>query len=469
MPSEESPNRRSSDGIVRRNITRRNVIRTAGIGGAAALAGCADSIGGGSGGGDSEIKTGQEAYSGQDMTGLLKNGYEEAIMLEHHQDFEEQTGVNVDFEQYSESETRQKFVLAANNQSDAYNLGVVQFWYYPEYQSNDWMEPLDTYLEEYQADWLNFQWDAIYDSVKKPFTTDGTVYGVPHSLITGMLWYREDVFEQLGIDEPETVGDVKQAAQTISESNEVDMEGIIGRCAPAFAAFNTWAGWAWAYGAKTLDDDGNVTIDSEEFRNAFTDLVEMFRDYGPDGLASSNFPELQPYMVEGDAAMHWGTSAWGSIYTNTDIGDNLKATLITGPADNTAQWFYGESLIIPSWVATEKKGSAWQFMQWRQSEDVVLEELESLNRYDNPNRLVLDSDRYEEITQNEGLGDFAEVLQESFERMNDEYWPYVQQFTEVGNTFMQEASSAVAGDQSADEAVSNAQSRVADVLEGSGN
>jgi len=453
----------TSGGVSDPAIERRKLLKAAAGGGAVLLAGCSgDDDGGG------EIQTGQEAYSGDQINGLLKNGYEEAVMLEgdgYQANFEERTGVNVEVDQFTEAETRQKFIVAANDEADTYNFSVVQHWYYPEYDENGWLEPLDEYIEDHQAKWLNFDVDMIYDTVKDVFSTNGTLYGIPHTLISGMLWYRTDVFEDLGLDEPETTGDVLQAAETIEES-DMDINGIIGRSAPTFAALNTWIGWIWGYGGKMLDDDGNVTMNTDQFRQGYADLVEAFRDYGAPGLASANFPELQPIMVEGDAAMHWGTSAWGSIYNDTEIGDQVKGTLITGPADNTLQWFYGEALQMPRWISDDMKGPTWQFLQWRQSEEVALHEMENQPRVDNPNRFVTESEEYQNFVEDRGLGDFAETLRDSFEQLNDEYWPYVNEFTEIGNAFMQETSAAVAGDQSADEALSNAEEKVQDILSG---
>lgn len=458
MVDESTP---SSAGDRTVTVPRRALLKGAAGGSAALLAGCAGSQGGGS----QEIQTGQEAYSGDQINGLLKNGYEEAVMLDHQGNFEDRTGVDVEIEQYTEAETRQNFIVAANDESDSYNFSVVQHWYYPEYDANDWLEPLDGYIEDHQADWLNFDIDMIYDTVKSVFSTDGTLYGIPHTLISGMLWYRTDVFEELDLDEPETTGDVLQAAETIDES-DMDISGIIGRSAPTFAALNTWIGWIWGYGGKMINDEEETMMSDDAFVQGYTDLVTAFRDYGADGLASANFPQLQPIMVEGDAAMHWGTSAWGSIYNATQIGDRVKGTLLTGPADNTLQWFYGEALQIPRWISNDMKGPAWQFLQWRQSEDVALHEMRNQPRVDNPNRFVTESDEYAEFVEERGLAEFAETLRASFEQLNDEYWPYVNEFTDVGNAFMQETSAAVAGDQSAEEALSNAESQIQDILDG---
>ena len=466
------------------SLPRRKLLQVLGGSGTIALAGCiggSDGGGGnsenGSGGGNGEngsgggakLTTGQEAYSGSQITGLLKSGYEEAVMLPsgYQSNFEERTGVDVSVEQYTEAQTRQNFIVAANNESQTYNFSVVQHWFYPEYDQQNWLQPLDPYLADYQSEWLNFDIDAIYESVRNVFTTDGTLYGIPHTLISGMLWYRTDVFEDLGLEEPETTADVLKAAQTIEDSDK-DIRGLIGRSAPTASSLNTWIGWIWGYGGKMLDDKNQLTMDTDAFRQGYMDLVEGFRDYGPDGLASSSFTELQPYMVEGDAAMHWGTSAWGSIYNDTQIGDNVSSTLLQGPADNTLQWFYGEALQIPRWLPAEMKGPAWQFLQWRQSKQTVLHEMRNQPRLDNPNRMVLESDEYQQFVEERGLADFAETLTESFEQLNDEYWPYVPEFSSIGNAFMQETSSAVAGEQDAEQALNNAQEQIRDILEEAG-
>jgi ABC-type glycerol-3-phosphate transport system substrate-binding protein len=197
-------------------------------------------------------------------------------------------------------------------------------------------------------------------------------------------------------------------------------------------------------------------------REAVADYVTLMRDFGPSGAASIQWTDIPSYILEGDAAMVFDTSGWGGVFHGER--DDLTETLITGPADNHTQWLYAEGLGIPSWIGDGGRGAAWQLIQWRMSEEVLRHEVESQNRFDIPHEDVIGADWYNELAEERGMGDHVEVLQESFEVLNDEYWPYVPEFSEIGNAFMQEMSDAVDGQQSPDEAVENAQQRIEDAL-----
>lgn len=445
-------------------INRRSLLAAAGTGSAALLAGC---FTGGGGGGVQAIETEKSAYDGAELNGLLKEGYEAAVIKEYHSDFEDRTGVDVTLEQYSEANTRQKFILAANNQSEAYDFAPVQNWYFPEYSKNDWMQSLDAYIEDKQAGWMNFDYEAIPKRVRQAFSKDGTTYGIPHTLITGMHYYRTDVFDELGLSEPETTKDVVDAAKQIDES-DIDIVPMLGRSAPEFSSFGTWAGWAWAYGAKTLDEENRPQLTSDAWVEAATDLLKLTRDYGPQS-ASFHWTDIPGLMNEGKAAMVFDTSGFGGIFhANEKIGDDISETLITGPADSHAQWFYGEALTIPKWIPVEKKGPAWQFLQWRQSEEVIFHEMETQNRFDIPNNKVLGSDQYQQLADERGLTNYTEVLQKSFEVLEPDYYPMVPEFVDIGNAFMQEMSSAVAGQIDAETALQNANDAIDKIMRDAG-
>lgn len=438
-------------------VDRRTMLSAVGASAATALAGCLSEDGAGGG----ELATSSDAYEGQTINGLLKEGYESNIIAEFNSDFEEETGATVQVERYTEAEAHQNFVLAANNESGAYDFSTIQHWYYPQMNKNDWLTPMDELMNDYQADWVDFSYDKLFDSVKQPFQSDGVPYAVPHSLITGMLFYRQDVFDQLGLDEPETTDDVLQAAEEIAAS-DLDIVPSVGRTSASFPSFGTWAGWAWGYGAKVLSDDGEVQVDTPEMREAVGDYVTLMRDYGPSGAASIQWTDIPSYVLEGDAAMVFDTSGWGGVFHSER--DDMMETLITGPTDNYLQWLYAEGLGIPSWIGDGGRGAAWQLIQWRMSEEVMRHEVENQNRFDIPHRDVIGADWYNQLAEERGMGHHVEVLQESFEVLNDEYWPYVPEFSEIGNAFMQEMSNAVDDQQSADEAVQNAQQRIEEIL-----
>jgi ABC-type glycerol-3-phosphate transport system substrate-binding protein len=122
------------------------------------------------------------------------------------------------------------------------------------------------------------------------------------------------------------------------------------------------------------------------------------------------------------------------------------------------QWTYLEGLGISSF--SQNKELAWLFLQWRMSNDTTRKEALELGRLDVPNLNVLQSDEYAKQAKDKGLGDFTELLPQSWENITLEHWPFVPEFAKIGDTFMKQISSAIAGGQSAEDAMKAVQPKL---------
>jgi multiple sugar transport system substrate-binding protein len=112
-------------------------------------------------------------------------------------------------------------------------------------------------------------------------SSDGMATGVPSDGWGQLLIYRKDLFDEAGIEAPQTLDDVRAAAE------QLDGEGLAGitlatAAGDGFTA-ETFEHIALAEGCQMVDDAGEVTFDSPE-------CVEALRWYGD--IASN-------YSVEG--------------------------------------------------------------------------------------------------------------------------------------------------------------------------
>ena len=126
--------------------------------------------------------------------------------------------------------------------------------------------------------------------------SDGIATGVPSDGWGQLLIYRKDLFDKAGLEAPQTLDDVRAAAEQL---NGDGMVGITLATAPGdgFTA-ETFEHVALAQGCQLVDDAGDVTFDSPE-------CVEALRWYGD--LASN-------YSVEGaqDVDSTRGTTSPGA-------------------------------------------------------------------------------------------------------------------------------------------------------------
>ncbi len=179
-----------------------------------------------------------------------------------------------------------------------------------EWAGVGWMLPLNDLVDKY---WDEYNLGDIPEKAWEGATIDGQIYGVPIVGNTLHLIYRQDVFDEYGIDVPETYDDVIAACNTIGLDNpDFDMPFTI----------NLSAGWAWeieffqmlrAYGGDYLNADNTAAFNGEAGVNAVNKLIEVADAcMGQDGYSFS--------LNDQEVAMQIGTlpatNMWASRAAN---------------------------------------------------------------------------------------------------------------------------------------------------------
>ncbi len=189
-----------------------------------------------------------------------------------------------------------------------------------EWASVGWIRPLNDLVDKYRDE---YNLDDIPEAAWDGATIDGQIYGVPIVGNTLHLIYRQDVFDELGIETPETYDEVIEACNTIGLDNpDWDMPFTI----------NLSAGWAWeieffqmlrAYGGDYLDENNNPGFNGEAGVNAVNKLIEVADAcMGIDGYSFS--------LNDQEVAMQLGTlpstNMWASRAAN--MSDPERTDLI---------------------------------------------------------------------------------------------------------------------------------------------
>ncbi len=183
-----------------------------------------------------------------------------------------------------------------------------------------WMMPLndlvDKYTDEYNlGDIPEKAWEGV--------TIDGQIYGVPIVGNTLHLIYRQDIYDELGLDVPETYDDVIEDCAVIGLDNpDYDMP----------FAINLSAGWAWeieffqmlrAFGGDYLNDDGTAAFNGEAGVNAVNKLVEIADAcMGVAGMAFGN-NDIEVAMQLGTLP---ATNLWASRSANMSDPERTDLT-----------------------------------------------------------------------------------------------------------------------------------------------
>lgn len=402
--------------------------------------------------------TDRMAYAGTTLNILLKTGYETEAITRFAGEFEAATGITLNTEIYDESTLRNKYILDCNSKQGNYDVVATQFWYMPEYIQTGWLESLDSYI----ADKSDAEWNStssMPDSVLGMFKgQDGNLYSTCVSSTGGVLIYRKDLFDKHGISAPKTTEDVLAAAE-ILKANEPGVYPFVGRGDSTSGSFGTSAGWAWAYGARVMDEDGNITVNTPEMKQAMDDFVRLMQDYAPSDAAAMGWDTMSEMFRQGNAAMNFDMHGFVSTYASAEVSsvsDVIDCAVITGPGGNAAQWMYGEGLGISAF--SKNKDAAWLFLQWRNSLEIIEKEVEEDIRFDFPDTRIYYTDIYKQKT--ESIGFFAEKLPDIMASIDAAYWPATSKFDQVAEAFQQKISLAIAGDITVETALAEAQAAV---------
>ncbi|NEE04764.1 ABC transporter substrate-binding protein [Phytoactinopolyspora halotolerans] len=106
-------------------------------------------------------------------------------------------------------------------------------------------------------------------------TVDGQIYGVPWDLNPGLLFYRADILDQLGIDPSsiETYDDLYDAAQQVKDANP--------DAAPIHLEQDAFLSQLWLemfasqLGTSLADENGELRLDSPEYRQVLEWLDQV--------------------------------------------------------------------------------------------------------------------------------------------------------------------------------------------------
>jgi ABC-type glycerol-3-phosphate transport system substrate-binding protein len=190
-----------------------------------------------------------------------------------------------------------------------------------EWAGLGWMLVLNDLVEEY---WDEYNLGDIPEKAWEGVTIDGNIYGVPIVGNTLHLIYRQDIFDEYGVEVPDTYDEVIEVCNTIGLDNpDFDMPFTV----------NLSAGWAWeieffqmlrAYGGDFLDADNMPIFNGEEGVNAVNKLVEVADAcMGIDGYSF----DLNDQEVAVQLGFLPATNMWASRAANmsdperTDLGD----------------------------------------------------------------------------------------------------------------------------------------------------
>lgn len=200
--------------------------------------------------------------------------------------------------------------------------------------AQDLLMPLDDVWDE----WVDG--DEYSESFRTIASFDGTAYGVFFKgNINGLIWHRNDVMDELGIEEPGSWDDFTGILDDIQAD---------GTYQPfAVGAADVWVPTQWsdaflakAAGADVFNGliDGSVAWDDPAVVDAFTQFSDFVQAYWPDDALDVGFTDANCAWASEGQAVFQNQGAFVNLTTPANCGEDLDPetdyTFFEMPAPN---------------------------------------------------------------------------------------------------------------------------------------
>jgi sorbitol/mannitol transport system substrate-binding protein len=389
------------------------------------------------------------------------------------EDFTAKTGHEVEWVTLEENVLRQRVTTDITTKGGQFDIMTIGMYETPIWGKNGWLVPLNDLPPEYDV-------DDILPAMRGGLSYDGTLYAAPFYGESSMIMYRTDLMEKAGLTMPDapTWEFVADAARKMTDkANEV-----YGICLRGKAGWGENMAFLTAmsnsFGARWFDEEWNAQFDSPQWKETLTFYLDLMNEAGPPGASNNGFNENLSLFQQGKCGMWIDATVAASFVTNPNdstVADKVGFALAPdnglGPRSN---WLWAWALAIPA--GTQKMDAAKAFIEWATSKE-YLELVASKEGWANvppgSRTSLYENPEYAAVP-------FAKMTLDSINSANPlqptvDPVPYVGvQFvaipefagiaTEVGEQF----SAALAGQQTADEALAKAQALTTDAMEAAG-
>jgi multiple sugar transport system substrate-binding protein len=395
------------------------------------------------------------------LTLAVNSGVEGDALKQAALDYEKQTGVHINIAEFPYANLFEKELLDLNAHTGAYDLIMLDDPWFPKFGNQKLLTELTPLLESRgqkgpDADFV----PASLALGREPYET-GALYALPYVGNSQLLFYRKDLFAKHNLKEPATWDEVLAAAKIISEQETAGapgggkVYGYVMRAAQGNAAVADFMPIFWAFGGEMFDAGGRPAVNSAEGIAALNFMLELGK-YSPPGYASFNADDVGAHLLQGTAAISINWPAWISSFSDpakSKVIGKMEFTSMPG-GKNPGRAEIGNWLIaIPR--DSKNKEAACDFLVWATSAEQMKR---SAERGNPPTRKSLFNDP-ELVKRFPAYPAQLRSLESSRPRPRTPFW------NEIENAFGIYLSKANSGELSAVDALNQANTEIAKILE----
>jgi multiple sugar transport system substrate-binding protein len=284
------------------------------------------------------------------------------VVEENLKDFEELTGIKVQWEDLPEIQGRQK--LAAQFAGGGASVDAFQASLHVEkvqFSKSGWFLPLDELIADKKLISPEFDWNDFAPPGRDAATYNGKIIALPIFVDVSIMAYRKDLLAQKGIQPPQDHKELEEAVKALHNPPQV-----YGWCARGLknANMTQWPCQFFNFGGKYVEN-GKAAINSEGGTASVDWYARMNRTYAPPGVVNFNWSEVTAAFLQGQVAFMEDGINFFTQYedeTKSRVKGQVAYTLVPkGPAGQVPPT-YTPAMAVAS--NTKKPGPAFLFAQW---------------------------------------------------------------------------------------------------------
>ncbi len=276
--------------------------------------------------------------------------------------FTEQTGIRVTYTNVPFGNLRETLTAEMVGGARTYDLAVAMDSWVPSL-ANLW-DPIDERVRAANLDLARYP-NAFLHAGR----IDGKLLGLPVRCHVQLMFYRKDLFQQAGLQPPNTWDDVVNAGKAIQERNP-NVSGIAMYYGKnAGQNLMIWYNFLWGKGVDLFDAQGRPSFNNEAGIAATRDYIGLLREHrvASPGSLTFNEGDATTSFVQGNAAMipvwWWVISRMTdpnqSRLTREQVGFVPLPTYAGAPRSTyTNSWPFGITR------GSTKKDAAFEFLRW---------------------------------------------------------------------------------------------------------
>ncbi len=277
-------------------------------------------------------------------------------------EFTEMTGITVTWGDLPFGSFQEQLYLEANNPNTEFDIVAWVDAWGQNIESS--LLPLNDFVEEAGFDMTDYS--PAYLAASTLDSEDDTIYGLPLRGHPQMLMYRADVFEELGLEVPQTWQEVSAAAEIIAAETDLEPISMYYGINVDQNLFN-WYSHLWGAGADIIDENFEPAFNTPEGIAATEQYLSYLRNgYTQPSSVAFNEQEANQEIVQGRSAMFvgwWWMASRLTTSENADVAENAAFAPAPGwDGGTTASYGY----LWPTGVLaqSDSQEAALEFLKW---------------------------------------------------------------------------------------------------------